>query len=97
MLSLFFSLFLLDLFNNYSFIIETLPSQSIPRVPLKETVDSIMDLYGHVLVAHTAGFYEKMDFKNASAERGEGYLAYMKKREREKEVMREEVLKEKKT
>jgi hypothetical protein len=42
-------------------------------------LDTVMRLYGHVLVAHTAKFYEEMDFKNASAERGEGYIAHLKK------------------
>ena len=38
-----------------------------------------MDLYEHIFVIHIASFYEKMDFKNASVKRKEGYLAYMKK------------------
>jgi len=49
-----------------------------PTQPPKDTIDSVMRLYGHVLMAHTAGFYEVMDFKNASAERGEGFFAHVK-------------------
>jgi len=50
-----------------------------PTQPPKDAIDSVMRLYGHVLVAHTAGFYEVMDFKNASAERGEGFFAHVKR------------------
>lgn len=44
-----------------------------------ENKDTVMKLYGHVLVSHTADFYELMDFKNASAERGEFFFAQGKK------------------
>lgn len=40
---------------------------------------SPMDLYMHNVVSHAAEFYEKMDFRNASTERYEGFLAFVKR------------------
>eukprot|EP01089_Gocevia_fonbrunei_P000954 TRINITY_DN10919_c0_g2_i4.p1 TRINITY_DN10919_c0_g2~~TRINITY_DN10919_c0_g2_i4.p1 ORF type:complete len:223 (+),score=35.71 TRINITY_DN10919_c0_g2_i4:517-1185(+) len=42
-------------------------------------LESIMDLYLHVIVMHMPDFYEKMDFKNVNTERAEGFLAKMKR------------------
>jgi len=39
---------------------------------------TIMNLYLHTIVTHLADFYQSMDFKNSSTERGEAFLASMK-------------------
>jgi hypothetical protein len=37
-----------------------------------------MNLYLHAVVSHLGDFYEVLDFKNTSTERGEAFLATMK-------------------
>ena len=40
---------------------------------------TLMDLYLHIIISHMGLFYEKMDFKNSSTERGESWLGWGKK------------------
>jgi hypothetical protein len=49
-------------------------SQDTARVKRK----SVMNLYLHAIVSHLADFYQVLDFKNCSTERGEAFLASMK-------------------
>jgi len=50
----------------------SLPSTSSPKV------DTIMGLFLHTKVAHFGRFFEQMDFKNVSTERGEGFNHFVK-------------------
>jgi hypothetical protein len=68
----------------------TIPSSSVNPLPIlsssaQETTNeqrvqrkSIMNIYLHAIVSHFADFYEVLDFKNTSTERGEAFLASMK-------------------
>jgi hypothetical protein len=57
---------------------ETTPTTTQKRGHRTEKIDSIMNLYLHAVVSHLGDFYEVLDFKNTSTERGEAFLATMK-------------------
>lgn len=52
--------------------VTALPSSSSP------TVDTVMGLFLHSKIAHLGTFFESMDLKNVSTERGEGFNYFLK-------------------
>lgn len=60
---------------------EQQPSKKKRKSPEEKqsTWVSVMDLYLHMIVAHMGLFFETMDIKNSSTERGESWLGWGKK------------------
>jgi hypothetical protein len=67
-----------DLPNSMAQPAAPIPVSSSQEPETRVKRKSVMNLYLHAIVGHLADFYESLDFKNSSTERGEAFLASMK-------------------